>query len=77
MKTMITDDADFSPSQLERRSAAISVMLKACLVAMDDIENETLKLDLRKQINGYLINAYNAGFIDSQNETQDTFKIHD
>lgn len=74
---MTFSDEDFSPVQLERRSAAISPILKDCLAAIDDIENKKLKLTLRKQINDCLVGAYNAGFIDSQNETKDTFRLYD
>jgi len=74
---MTFKNKDFSPVQLERRSAAISTILKNYLTAIDDIEPAKLKLVLRKQVSDCLVDAYNAGFIDSQNETRDTFRIHD
>lgn len=72
---MTISDNDFSPIQLERRSVTITPMLKKCLNILDRIDNEKVKLALRKQINRCLIDAYNSGFTDSQNETQDSLKI--
>lgn len=72
---MNISDNDFSPIQLERRSVTISSMLKKCLNTCEGIEDKKLKLVLRKQINQCLLDAYNTGFVDSQNETQDSIRL--
>jgi len=75
MNDKVISDKDFSSTQLERRSTTLSTMLKKCLVTLKGIKDEDLKLKLRKQINRCLIDAYNAGFIDSQNETKDSLRL--
>ena len=72
---MSTSDNDFSAIQLERRSVTISAALKKCLNILERVQDEKIKLTLRKQINQSLIDVYNIGFTDSQNETKDAFKL--
>jgi hypothetical protein len=72
---MSISDNDFTAIQLERRSVTISAILKKCLNTLDGVQDEKIKLTLRKQINQSLIDAYNTGFTDSQNETKDSFKL--
>ena len=61
------DDSEFSELQLTRRKARVDAIIKVA----------TFTSTLESLMGILLVEAYNAGYADSQNETQGSFKLSD
>ena len=65
------EDSDFSDVQLERRQLKIRKLMELASLALDDCN------DVDPVVRQFLVEAYNTGSADSQNETRGAFKLGD